>query len=266
MSARKLGGGTIPLRGLLAQRLHDDRIQIAADVSRGERQRIAGAFGEPPAGQGRVLGANDALRFRGRQRPHLVRLFVAYQSVEQKSQGIDVAGQRDRVAAYLLGAGVVWGHRRGAGQSECRVDRPLAVQHLGDTEIQQLDAPGFGDQHVGRLEIPVHDQIRVYRTDSSQQIEKQCQPLSQAQPMLTNVSEQGLSFDVLHDQVRKSIVGCAAVENLRDVVVLNARQNLALHLKTREDLLAQQLRRLVKMSSDHFDGRLLGEVSVLSFG
>ena len=93
-----------------------------------------------------------------------VGLGVGQQFVQHHAERVHVGHGRDRFAADLLRRGVV--QREGAHAGARVLDhRLLAVEQLGDAEIEQAHFAGGRHQDVGRLEVAVHDQVGVRVAD-----------------------------------------------------------------------------------------------------
>ena len=165
----------VPAGGLLAQRLGHDVVEVAA-----QRRRAACAA----SWRGGPASAAAAPRV-ARRRPHRTaragsvstmarissagelavaarRVPAGQQQVEQHAQRVDVGGGGDVAARELLGRRVLGRQRRFALAGERRpLSRLVALQQLGDAEVEQLHLAVRGHQHVGGLEVAVHDQVRV---------------------------------------------------------------------------------------------------------
>jgi hypothetical protein len=129
---------------------------------------------------------------------------------------------------------------------------------LGDAEVEQPRLPFGGDEHVGGLDVAMHDQraVRVHdrRTHLQEQVEHGVERLARA-PL---VDRQAL--DVFHDQEGAPVRRLAAVQQARDVGVLEPRQRLALAAKPFDRL-------LVALEAGHeLDRDLLGVGVVGAFG
>jgi hypothetical protein len=49
----------------------------------------------------------------------------------------------------------------------------IALEQLGNPEVEQLDLAADADEHVGRLDVAVHDQVGVCVGDGLEHVEKQ---------------------------------------------------------------------------------------------
>jgi hypothetical protein len=144
----------VPAIGLLAQSARDDRLQVAAQraVAFAERPRRL-LRDAPQAARQRIGGDVDGQR-------------AGEQLVGDDAEAVDVRAHVDprRVAARLLGAHV----RQGAEQLAVPgLPRGVAVEveQAGDAEVEDLAPAGFVDQHVGGLEVAVHQPALVRVAD-----------------------------------------------------------------------------------------------------
>ena len=172
---RELGGGRIAAFGLLAQRLHHDGVEIAAQSapqfsgmhaalgahglwSKGSSRVAIGRyfFFRPVNDSARFFGigfANQSLHFQERLARRTIRPMAGQQFEEQYAQGIDIGCGSNRVPADLLGAGIFRGHRTPVGSSDQRRLETFGIQQFGDAKVQQSGHTAFCDQDIARLEI-----------------------------------------------------------------------------------------------------------------
>jgi hypothetical protein len=138
------GTGVAALR-LLGQALQADRLQVArhARLERPRRHRLA------------RLDLLQRLQQGGR----LERRPAGQALVEDGAQGVDVGGRPHplRLAGHLLRRHVARRAQDGAG---LRMGR-LGVQLAGQAEIGDPGRAVAGQQHVGRLEVTMHDVAAV---------------------------------------------------------------------------------------------------------
>ena len=91
MSRDKRVGRRIPLGGILAQRLQDDRVQVAFQ----RRRRVVGGPSRGPgvAALGRIVSASTTISYLvERLAGGLVRADARQQLVEDDAEGVDVGG------------------------------------------------------------------------------------------------------------------------------------------------------------------------------
>ncbi|MDP1691838.1 MAG: hypothetical protein Q8L49_07825 [Burkholderiaceae bacterium] len=209
------------LVGHLGQGLEHDAVEVTAQRA---HQRVAD--GQHAAGARRRLvqhGLQHLARAVGRVS---ARAAAGEQLEQQQAQRVHVGGHAQRFAAHLLGAGVVGRERAFAGLGERRVGVFQRVQRLGDAEVQQLDLALGRDQHVGRLQVAVHQQGAVRNGDGVGQLQKQGQALGQRPPGAG--LGQGLAVHALHHEAGNASGAALGVDQPRDVRMLQPRQRALL--------------------------------------
>ena len=124
----------------------------------------AGSSGLRMARLGRIGSVSHTTRAMSATRAagDAVRPPAGEQLVEQHAQRVDVGGGGHRLAAHLLGAGVLGRHQLQPGRGRRqRLPGHLGIEQLGDAEVEQLGHAVLGDQDVGRLDVAVDDQVLV---------------------------------------------------------------------------------------------------------
>jgi hypothetical protein len=119
---------------------------------------------------------------------------------------------------------------------ERRLGRVALYQQLGDPEIEQLDLPIGRDQDVGRLEVPVHHQIAVGILDGVAHREEETETAIERKPAAVAVSVDRLALHVLHGEPWQAFAGDAAVQQLRDVRMVQRGEDLALLEKSADQV------------------------------
>ena len=169
----------IAFAGRLAQGLGNNIFQIAGQDpleavtnAAAASRHLVRRHAEASLRQRPGLGVDDLARQPGRtDRPLTVGPPPRQQPVENHGQRVDIGGRGDGAAFDLFRSSIL---RRqpgtgNVGQRRLFADRGIALDQLGDTEIEQFDAAVPLDQDIRRLEIPVHDQVgmsvRHCRTD-----------------------------------------------------------------------------------------------------
>lgn len=160
------------------------------------------------------------------------------QFLGQATEAVDIGGAAQRRAGLLLGAGVARRQARGGAVA-------IDLLQPRDAEVQQHRMALGGDQHVGGLEVAVHDQVAVREVQRRADLAQQLQPLRQRRAGGPGV--QRASVDEGHDEVGPARGRGAAVQQPRDVRVLQRRQDLA--------LAGQQLGR--RLAAQQLDGGAL---------
>ncbi len=202
-------------------RAHRPAVAVAIEV-------VAEFAGAGVAPCGIFVGGlgDDAGQFRiERQRRRRARPAVgatADQFAQQHAEAVEVAGGGHRAAFALLRAGVAGAEdaRGGFARGSVQVDQPR------DAEIEQLDLAGRVDQHVGRLQVAMHDQALVRVADRIEHRVEQFQAIVQVRRVVRGVVEQVEAVDVFEREPRLAFGGLAAVEQARDVRVVQAGQDL----------------------------------------
>ncbi len=256
------GRGRVAAIRLLAQRRHDDRVEIAA-------QAPAQLLGRGPAGRGR-LRPIDRLRWRQRRRIQDDALDVRDASpsngvgqapgekvVQDQTERVHVRGRGGRLTPHLLRSGVLGRHRPQTGERH-GAGRVSAFfgQQPGDAEVQQLDPAIVAYQDVGGLQVAVHDEPLVGVLHGLADVMEQPQTiLDRGAPRVAVLGDRR-SFHVLHGEEGAAVHGDAAVEKTRDVRMLQARQDLPLAQEARVDLVG------VESALQDLDGGPLLELAV----
>ncbi len=230
----ELVGGAVAAGRVLVQRLHHDRVEVAAERPLTRHRR--------PRGRPGRLRLHDGLHDLAQRRPlNLVGALAREKLVEQDAEGIDVGRRRNGVAGDLLRRRVL---RREVGHDGPRHHSvALDVEQLRDPEVEQdrsePTALSLGHEHVGRLEITVDDQVTMRIPDGLADLDEQPDAGVDAEFVVLGIRRDGLALDVLHHQIRH-VVADAAIDEPRDARVLEAGQDLALPLELAHALGAEQ--------------------------
>ena len=214
------------------------------------------------ARQRRVLLANRALDIGEPHGRDDERAGSGQQFVEQYAQHVDVARGGDGLPADLLGTRVIRRHqpkiRLRDGQ---RVMSRLAfVQQFGDAEVEQFGHAIGRDQDVRGLEVAMHDEILMRVMHCGTNRLKKLEPGYDVQAVRVAVGIDGDAVDILHDDVGGPVREGATVHEMRDVRVIELRQDLPLDFDPRMDSAGE------RAAEDHFDGDLLLELRIGTFG
>ena len=136
----------------------------------------------------------------------------------------------------------------------------LGIENFGDPEIEQLRNPVAGDENVPRLDVPMDHHLPMRELDGRADRQEQPQQLGRLEVLPGAKLIDGLPLDELHDVVRESVVGRAAVEQPRDVGVIEARQDLPLIAEPAQNEIG------VHAALDDLDRHLLLEMIVVANG
>ena len=115
--------------------------------------------------------------------------------------------------------------------------RRRRIEKLGDTEVEQLGRAIAGDEDVVRFEVAVNDEIPVRILHRVANPAHELEPLADGQPPGITIGIDWLAFDVLHDEVRHTVVGGTTVQQLRDTGVRQVREDLSLDLEAAAPLI-----------------------------
>ena len=129
-----------------------------------------------------------------------------------------------------------------------------------DAEVEQLHLPIRSHHDIARLEIPMNDQIRVRILNRRAHVLEQVQTRFDRQTFVVAVARDGPAVDELHREERQPVVGDTAVEQSRDVGMLQARQDAALGAETRQNGIR------VHSMLDDFEGDALLELPIGTLG
>ncbi len=214
------------------------------------------------AGRRRILLANGALDFREPHGGDEEGTGSAQQFVEQHAQDVDIAGGGDRLTAYLFRAGMIRGHDANVGlRHRQRVPRRLPiVQQFCNAEIQELRNAGRGHQDIRGLEIAMHDEILVGIMNRRANRLKQLQPRIDIEPVRIAKDIDGHAVDIFHDDIGAAVGQGAAVQEMRNIRMIELGQYLALQLEAR----VHGDRKGAAMHD--LDGNLLFELGIGSLG
>ncbi len=148
------------------------------------------------------------------------------QLVQHHAERVDVGGGAERAPLDLLGAGVGECHRAQYGGRRCR--SRLAFEQARDAEVEQLGFAIAADHDVRRFQVAVDHQAPVSVLDRRTHLEEQRDTRAQRQLLLVAPAVDALAVDVLHRQERHA--GCigAGIDQMRDVRMLQRREDASL--------------------------------------
>ena len=222
--------GVAALR-LFGQGLAHDVVDVARDLARELAQRVRafrfriGHALQRMRGTLRVGVQDRFLPLRVGRPARLVGLAAGEQFVQHHAERIHVGHGRDWFAADLFRRGVVQGEGAQAGAGV--VEHGLGVvEQLGDAEVEQAHVVERGDQDVRRLQVAVHDQVRVRVADRVAGLQEQREPLRQRRLPLQRPVGDRFAVDVFQREVGLAVLGGAGIEQARDVGVLQPREDL----------------------------------------
>src|SRR6266851_9557014 len=152
------------------------------------------------------------------------------QQVKQNAEGVDVGGGADWTAGDLLRGGVCERQRSFAFARERH--RRVVFQQLGNSKVEQLDLTIAGDEHVGRLDVAVDNQVGMRVRHRRQHIDKQPEARVDVQHALIAIHIDVLSLDVFENQIWLTVGKYAGVDQVRDVRVRQPGEEAAFSLES----------------------------------
>ncbi len=238
----EMGHAGIALVGLPGHGGQHDAVEVTANAAHDD----CGRLGETALPVGRLIGglppslagsdgiglADGPNQFRGAGPGQAERHDAREQTVEQQAQLVDLGSDRHRRARNLLGAGILRRQPATGGLGQRRFLRRVEILlHPGQPEIQQLDLTIAGYQHVGRLDVPMQDQLSVGILQRRADLFEKVQTLADVETVLAGKTVDRQTFDVLHCKPGPPVVGHAAVDESCDARVFKPGKHIALALE-----------------------------------
>ena len=152
-----------------------------------------------------------------------VRSLAGQQLVQQHAQCVHVGRGRHRLAADLLGRGVV--RRHALHEGRCGVAVGGRIDDLGDAEIEQLGHAVHGDEDVRRFQVAMHDQAAVRMLHGIADLQEQLDSRCGIKSVQRAVRRQRLALDILHHEVRRAVLAEPGVEQPGDMRMLQAGEH-----------------------------------------
>ena len=203
-------------------------LQLADGVEAGILRRRDGALDDPHQRFRQVgTGVQQAeplvtrvRRLEIGQRLAFDRVAPGQHEEQQHADGVDVARRCRAAAREHLGRHVDRRPLQGRGKR--------VVDAVGAAEVHQHDAPADLAHHVGRLDVAVHQPVRVQRGDGAADVDADAGGLARAHRAAGEHGlRQRLAVDQLHPQARLAAVVLGAVDG-DDVRMADARQGAGL--------------------------------------
>ena len=142
----------------------------------------------------------------------------------------------------------------------CLLPCLAVVQKFCNAEIQQFGYAGRRHQNIRGLQVPMHDEVLVGVMDGGAHGLKQPEPGGNIQAVGVAEGVDGDAIDVFHDDVHGAVRQSAAVQEMRDVRMIELSEDLALDPEPRLDSSRQ------RPAVNDFDGYLLLELRVRPLG
>ncbi len=95
-------------------------------------------------------------------------------------------------------------------------------------EVQKLDLAVRIDEHVGRFDVPMHDQVGMRMSNGREHVEEQTQARLDVEVLAVAVTVDLLALDVLEHEIGLTRRRYARVDQTRNVRMCKAGQNAAL--------------------------------------
>ena len=148
------------------------------------------------------------------------------QLVQDHTKRVHVRRGRHRFATDLLRARVLGRKDPLPGDGERLIG--VRREQARDAEIEQLGLTVLGHQDVVGLQVTMHDQGLVCGVDGVADAREELQSLLDADLVLGAIRVDRLAFDILHDEIRATVIRSAAIEQASDARVLHPRQHAPL--------------------------------------
>src|SRR5579863_1765788 len=148
----------------------------------------------------------------------------------------------------------------GVGDGERVVTGLAIVQQFGDAEIKQFGHSGRRHQDVRGFEIPMHDEVLMGVMHRGTNDLKQLEPGRQVETVRITEGVDGEAIDVLHDNVDGSVRQGAAVQEMRDIRMIELGQDLTLDFESGLHSLPR------RAAVNHLDSYLLLELGISALG
>ncbi len=182
------------------------------------------------------------------------------QLVQNHTERVDVGRSGDGIAAKLLGTGVIRRERALPRLGDVfRNPHRHGIQKFCDSEIEQHRYAFGCHQNVRRLEIAMHDQALMRVVHGAAHADEQVQSIGHAELVRFAITIDVLAFDVIDDQIGKSVGRGTAVDKPDDLRMIERSQGLAFDDESAHDFQA------VHAWTDQLDSDSLTEL-VVAFG
>ncbi|MBA8887615.1 hypothetical protein FHW12_001829 [Dokdonella fugitiva] len=187
------------------------------------------------------------------------RACAAGKLAQQHAERVDVGRDADRVLPELFRGGRMR-RQEDTGRGRLAViGRPVHDPHR-DAEVEQLGEAVVPHQHVGRLDVAMHDELCVCVLDGGTDVEEEREAGAQRQRTLVAMARDRRAFDVLHREIRGAVLCGAGVDEARDVRVLQRGEQAVLAREARRGVGAETCAR------DEFERDPLRDRIVVAFG
>ena len=168
----EFGTRRVAQRGLLGQRLQNDRVEVAAQRSREPPRASCGG----DAARSRWTGRDDGqVELRRRHWLELVWALPGQQFIQHHTERIDIARDGQRLTLDLFGAGVVGRQdATDAARQLCLAGgRAHLVHQLRNAEVEQPHLAADGDEDVRGFQVAVDDKVGMRVLHRIEDLQKQ---------------------------------------------------------------------------------------------
>jgi hypothetical protein len=142
-----------------------------------------------------------------------------------------VSASGDGLALYLLRARILGSHEKIHRDRGRQVSLVCRIEKLRNSEVEQFDRSIGRNQDVAGLQIAMYHQALVRVLNCGANATEQFKALADIQFAFVTPAVNRLAIDQLHDKVRQPLFGTAAVEEPRNIGMIERCQDLALAAK-----------------------------------
>ena len=153
-------------------------------------------------------------------------MYAGQQTKEQDACRVHIGAGGDDATQDLLGRSVLRRQRAAAGGGQFCV--LVGFEQLRDAEIEKLDRAVICDKDVGRLQVTVHDEIRVCTGDGIEHIEHETHAIIGRDSPAVTVFVDTDAFHVLEHEIGLTDLADSGVEQARDVGMRELGEDVAL--------------------------------------
>ena len=148
--------------------------------------------------------------------------------MEHDAERVDVGARGHRVAAHLLRARALERHRAHDGHGPLFWRAGIRIDQLRDSEVEELGHTAGADEDVAGLQVTMDDEMLMGVLHRRAHLEKEREAGVDRQAVDVAVSIDGQAIDVLHHEIRCAVVRGPAIDQSRDVGVIEVREDLPL--------------------------------------
>jgi hypothetical protein len=223
---RQRSDGRVAALRVARQRAHGDDVQVPAEFAPGGLRYALRRRQQAVPQHGRL----DLPNGRGRREQRC----TGHELVQQHPERPHVGAAAGRQALQLFGRGVAGSEQLLPGEGQPTRARELGVvEQLGDAEVEQLRRAIRLDQHVGRLQVAMHDPVLVRGVDRVAHPGEQRETIPEGERAGDHVDRR--SGHELHHQKGPSVLGRTCVQEARDARMVEPGEDALLAPEAAED-------------------------------